>query len=54
MPAALIAGERDPEILAELSKGTLRRKVPSEAKCASPGLADIEPEATLVAAGRMS
>ena len=29
MLAALIAGERDPEVLAELAKGTLRRKIPA-------------------------
>jgi transposase len=28
MLAALIAGERDPEVLAELAKGTLRKKIP--------------------------
>lgn len=28
MLSALVAGERDPEILAELAKGTLRRKIP--------------------------
>jgi transposase len=28
MLAALIAGERDPEVLAEMSKGTLRKKIP--------------------------
>jgi transposase len=29
MLAALIAGERDPEVLAELAKGVLRRKIPA-------------------------
>ena len=28
MLGALIAGERDPEVLAELAKGTLRKKIP--------------------------
>ena len=28
MLRALIAGERDPEVLAELSKGMLRKKIP--------------------------
>jgi transposase len=28
MLAALIAGERDPDVLAELAKGTLRKKIP--------------------------
>jgi transposase len=29
MLAALVAGERDPDVLAELAKGTLRRKIPA-------------------------
>ena len=29
MLAALIAGERDPDVLAELAKGVLRRKIPA-------------------------
>ncbi len=29
MLAALVAGERDPQVLAELAKGTLRRKIPA-------------------------
>lgn len=29
MLAALVAGERDPEVLAELARGTLRRKIPA-------------------------
>jgi hypothetical protein len=28
MLKALIAGERDPEVLAEMSKGVLRKKIP--------------------------
>ena len=28
MLAALVAGERDPEVLAELAKGVLRKKIP--------------------------
>lgn len=28
MLRALLAGERDPEVLADLAKGTLRRKIP--------------------------
>jgi hypothetical protein len=33
MLAAMVAGERDPAVLAEMAKGALRRKIP---RCATP------------------
>ena len=37
MLAALVAGERDPDVLAELAKGRLRRKIPRCAKRCAGG-----------------
>jgi transposase len=41
MLAALVAGERDPEVLAELAKGVLRKKIPALRQAAECVLAEI-------------
>jgi transposase len=43
MLAALVAGERDPEVLAELAKGVLRRKIPACVRPCAGGSASTTP-----------
>jgi transposase len=43
MLAALVGGERDPQVLAELARGRLRSKLPSYAKRSGAGSATITP-----------
>ena len=43
MLAALVAGERDPQVLAELAKGRLRNKLPSCARRCGAASATITP-----------